>query len=432
MASCAHGYEVSIILTQEPRFNARPPLLSPKEQLAYNKWRREALTNKWIRPSKARHSCSMLWVPKSDGSLRACVNYVPLNPLIKSMVYAPPMGRALRSRIMTSTWYVKIDLKNAFHSLRIKPSDTWKTAFRTPHGVYEWLVLPFGLKNAPGEFQRYIEGVLERHIGEHVTVHIDDILIFSDTKRQCTALSHEVQEALRKANLPINEKKSVLDPTTTVDFTGYRFTNGSCKPLTKTEAIRDWPTPRNKRQLQEFLGTVNFMHDFVPRFAHYASPLFRATGKSWIWENQQDQGFRALKQACCNAIENRRYRPHMPSTLITDASLFAGGAILVQEGHVIAVWSRAYTPAERNYSADQRELLAVVDSLKAWFHDLEGSPGITIRTDNEINTSTLKPSSTNRRINRWILFLSQFQLTWQHIPGITNPADGISRRPDYK
>jgi hypothetical protein len=94
MASCVPDYEVSIPLTQEPRFNARPPLLSPKEQLAFNKWFREELANKWIRPSKARHSCSMLWVPKSDGSLRACVNYVPLNPLVKSMVYAPPMQKS--------------------------------------------------------------------------------------------------------------------------------------------------------------------------------------------------------------------------------------------------------------------------------------------------------------------------------------------------
>lgn len=154
-----------------------PPRLTAKESVAFNKWFKSATTNRWIRKSNARHSSSLLFVPKKDSTeLRLCVNYVRLNALTKPRVYAPRHDRYMRSQISGHRWYTKIDLENAFYSMSIREEDRWKTAFRTPLGVYEACVPMFGLKNAPGEFQLWIEGILNGLLGDNVCVHIDDIL----------------------------------------------------------------------------------------------------------------------------------------------------------------------------------------------------------------------------------------------------------------
>jgi len=424
--------ELSIELTGPLNFNAGPPLLSPREQRVYDKWRPLALQNGWIRRSTAKHSCRMFYVPKKNGDLRLCVNYIPLNNKTVRMVYAPTMSRQLRSRMTQATWYSKVDIENAFHNIPIREEDRWKTAFRTPHGVYEWNVMPFGLTNAPGVFQHYADTVLLDIAPTEIAIHIDDVLIFTETKRRCIALLEQVLQRLQQTKWPVNREKSVLVPTTTADFTGFRFTNNTCAPIVDCQTIAAWPTPRNPTELRSFLGTVNVMRDHIPRHAHLAQPLFQSTGQVWTWTPKQDQAFRDLRKKATEYIKHTRYDPTKKSVITTDASLFAVAAWHTQDDKPIAIWSRALKPAERNYTADERELLGVVDALKTWQYDLELSPGILIRTDNEINTATLKESQTNRRKNRWIEYLMQYQLTWQHIPGVKNPADSPSRRPDYK
>jgi len=216
-----------------------------------------------------------------------------------------------------------------------------------------------------------------------------------------------------------------------VDFCGFHYENGTCRPIGRTETIRDWPTPKNVTQLRSFLGQSLQFRDNVPRYSHHAAPLYASTGKSWTWTPQQNRAFQELKNAICHSITTQRYEPTKPSELISDASLFAAAAQLRQEGRIIGIWSRAFTPAERNYTANDRELLAVVEALLAWQHLLENSPAIHVKTDNMINATNIKPSVKNRRINRWILILAEYPLTWHHIPGADNPADVASRRVDY-
>jgi hypothetical protein len=131
-------------------------------------------------------------------------------------------------------------------------------------------------------------------------------------------------------------------------------------------------------------------------------------------------------------MATRHHRPYDKCTLTVDASLFGISGILSQRGAVTAIWSRALTPTERNYTTNERELLAVVESCRHYVFLLDQSPGILVKTDNQINSTALKPNNSNRRINRWIADLMALPLTWAHIPGEGNPADGPSRRADYK
>jgi len=422
--------EVRIELTQVPRFNAKPPRFTEKERLCFNEWFKAAVENGWIRPSQARHSSPPLFVPKKNGQLRYCINYIRLNEITKSRVYAPRNDRYLRSAISKHTWYSKIDLKNAFYHLRIWEPDRWKTAFRTPHGLYESNVPMFGLKNAPGEFQLWIEEILGPVLGDNVCVHIDDILIHTDTRDQCSALTNKTLSLLSKQSVDVNKEKSVY-LVRDVEYCGFRYTKTSCEPLSRADDIMSWPPPKNQTQLRAFLGLTNQFRDHVPRYAMMAAPLYKSTGTTWAWTSQQSDAFHRLKVASANCMATRHHDPHLSCTITCDASLVGIAGISSQRGYITGIWSRALTPAERNYTTNERELLAVVETLRHFCYFLDTSPAILVRTDNMINATLLKPNNSNRRINRWIEVLQAHPLTWQYLPGEANPADAPSRRPEY-
>jgi len=422
---------VRIELTTTPRFNAKSKAFTSRERAAFDAWFHEARLQGWIRKSSARHSSALLFVPKADGSLRCCGDYRDLNSITKSRIYAPRTGRLLHDDIASKTWRSKIDLENAFHHILIHPDDRWKTTFRTPHGLYEWIVLPFGLKNAPGEFQLYMEDILSDLLGEGVAVHIDDIIVYAHTRQECVRKERQVRDLLRKNDLRVNERKSV-PPTTRIKYCGFIYDGHSCKPEDRSSSLRDWPTPKNPTALRAFLGLTNQMRDHVTNYATIASPLYSSTGKSWGWTPRQHSAFLELRDACCSVIATRPHNPHKSARLTTDASLFGIGAILTQEGHTTGIWSRALTSAEKNYPTNERELLAVVEALDHWVHVLDSAPRIEVATDSETNAKNVKANSTNRRINRWISRLQAYPLEWIHIPGSNNPADIPSRRADYR
>lgn len=423
---------VAIELTAVPRFNSGPCRYTPKERQCFDKWFETALAAGWIRKSSARNTCGSFFIPKKNGKdVRFIVNYVPLNEITKSMVYAPRADRFMRNDIARHTWYTKIDLENAFYHLWLRDGDQWKAAFRTPHGVYEPLVVMQGMKNGPGEFQLWIEHIISEVLGENVCVHIDDILIHTDSREECREIELRVREILARHNININIEKSV-SLVTKVEYCGFIFEKKSVRPVDRSAEFATWPIPRNLTELRCFLGTANQFADHVIKFGTIAAPLYAATGKRWVWSETQKRAFFQLREACCNHMACTNHRPEDPATIITDASLYGLGGILKQRGRITAIWSRSLTGAERNYTANERELLAVVSCLRAWNMYLDLSPAILVKTDNMINATLLKPNQTNRRINRWIDDLQRYPIEWEHIPGVENPADGPSRRRDFR
>jgi len=212
----------------------------------------------------------------------------------------------------------------------------------------------------------------------------------------------------------------------------YKFGNGTIFPLYRTETIDHWPTPRTKRDVQQILGYANTFRTHIPAYADLVGPMYIATGNTFIWGPQQTRALQRLKQALHRMIMTHTHQPNQPATITTDASLFGIAAQLSQNGNTTALISRSLTKAERNYDAAERELLAVVYALDKWIYILEDTPSLLVKTDNMINTADLKHSDSNRRKNRWINKLQRCNITWKHIPGVDNPADYPSRRPDYK
>jgi len=412
----------------------------------------ESLQKGWIRRSTSPCGAPILFVPKKDGGLRLCVDYRGLNKITVKNRTALPLISETLDRLVGAAIFTKFDLKDAYHRIRIQKGHEWKTAFRTRYGHFEYLVMPFGLANAPATFQSYINQALIGLVDTICVIYLDDILIYSKTTEEHHAAVRKVLERLRQFKLYCNLKKCEFD-TDKVDFLGFRVsTEGVGMEPSRVAAIEEWPEPKTFRELQVFLGFANFYRRFIAKYSKVVAPLTnmlkgmqegKKTGPFGFAEAQR-QSFNALKKAFTSAGVLVHFDPSKPIMLETDASGFAIGAVLSQQ-HTdinnpanrhwkpVAYFSRKMIPAENNYETHDQELLAIVAAFKQWRHYLEGSAHtVLVKTDHNSLKYFMTKKDLNRRQARWAERLSAFDFEIVYRTGKSNPADGPSRRPDYE
>ncbi|KAJ1576665.1 hypothetical protein NDA11_003993 [Ustilago hordei] len=346
----------------------------------------------------------VLFVPKKDGGLRLCVDYRGLNEItVKNRAPLPLIEEQLfllrKARI-----YTKLDLRAAYNLIRIAKGDEWKTAFGTQLGLYEYLVMPFGLANAPAHFQSFINDIFRDIIGVYVVVYLDDFLIFSDTEEVHVKHVTEVLTRLRSNRLFAKLSKCEFH-TKTVEFLGYIIKpTGIEMDPEKVRTVKEWPMPESIHDIQRFLGFANFYRRFIAHFARIAKPLTALVKpierfKKLELPEEAQQAFHKLIQAFTSAGVLQHFDYHLPTRLETDASDFAIAGVLKQEHegrwHPVAFYSRKMSSAEKNYEIHDKELLAVVACLTQWRHMLAGLPNqLVILTDHE----ALKYFKSQRRI----------------------------------
>jgi len=192
--------------------NTTPPYsglyaLSRIELEALQKFLEENLARGWIKPSESPAASPVIFVPKKDRSLRLCVNYRGLNKITVKNRYPLPLISEILNRASNTQYFSKIDLKDTYYRIRIKEGEEWKTAFRTRYGLYEFLVMPIGLTNAPATFQHYIQHALRGYLDTFAVVYLDDILIFSPDRKSHTQHLRQVIKRLREADLYCNPGK---------------------------------------------------------------------------------------------------------------------------------------------------------------------------------------------------------------------------------
>ncbi|SOV03351.1 uncharacterized protein UDID_18641 [Ustilago sp. UG-2017a] len=358
-------------------------LKGPKEMTELRRCLDENLEKGFIRPSKSPARSPVLFVPKKDGGLRLCVDYRGLNEItVKNRAPLPLIEEQLfllrKARI-----YTKLDLRAAYNLIRIAKGDEWKTAFGTQLGLYEYLVMPFGLANAPAHFQSFINDIFRDIIGVYVVVYLDDFLIFSDTEESHVKHVTEVLTRLRSNRLFAKLSKCEFH-TKIVEFLGYII-----KPMgiemdpEKVRTVKEWPMPASIHDIQRFLGFANFYRRFIAHFARIAKPLTSLVKpterfKKFELPEEAQQAFHQLIQAFTSAGVLQHFDYHLPTRLETDASDFAIAGVLKQEHeerwHPVAFYSRKMSSAERNYEIHDKELLAVVACLTQWRHMLAGLP----------------------------------------------------------
>ncbi|SOV04568.1 uncharacterized protein UDID_17134 [Ustilago sp. UG-2017a] len=385
----------------------------------------------------------VLFVPKKDGGLRLCVDYRGLNEItVKNRAPLPLIEEQLfllrKARI-----YTKLDLRAAYNLIRIAKGDEWKTAFGTQLGLYEYLVMPFGLANAPAHFQSFINDIFRDIIGVYVVVYLDDFLIFSDTEESHVKHVTEVLTRLRSNRLFAKLSKCEFH-TKTVEFLGYIIKpTGIEMDPEKVRTVKEWPMPVSIHDIQRFLGFANFYRRFIAHFARIAKPLTSLVKpterfKKFELPEEAQQAFHQLIQAFTSAGVLQHFDYHLPTRLETDASDFAIAGVLKQEHeerwHPVAFYSRKMSSAERNYEVHDKELLAVVACLTQWRHMLAGLPSqLVILTDHE----ALKYFKSQRRITgrqaRWAVLLADFDFILQYRPGDKGgEPDALTRRADMQ
>ncbi|KAJ1044440.1 hypothetical protein NDA10_003346 [Ustilago hordei] len=361
-------------------------LKGPKEMSELRRYLDENLEKGFIRPSKSPARSPVLFVPKKDGGLRLCVDYRGLNEItVKNRAPLPLIEEQLfllrKARI-----YTKLDLRAAYNLIRIAKGDEWKTAFGTQLGLYEYLVMPFGLANAPAHFQSFINDIFRDIIGVYVVVYLDDFLIFSDTEEVHVKHVTEVLTRLRSNRLFAKLSKCEFH-TKTVEFLGYIIKpTGIEMDPEKVRTVKEWPMPESIHDIQRFLGFANFYRRFIAHFARIAKPLTALVKpierfKKFELPEEAQQAFHKLIQAFTSAGVLQHFDYHLPTRLETDASDFAIAGVLKQEHegrwHPVAFYSRKMSSAEKNYEIHDQELLAVYRP-----GDKGGEPdALTRRTD---------------------------------------------------
>lgn len=413
--------------------------LSEPERKALKKYVEEQLKLNFIRPSASPAAAPVIFVKKKyNNELRLCVDYRGLNAITVKDRFPIPLVTDLVDAVQGSKVFSKIDLKHAYHLIRVAEGDEWKTAFRTPQGLHEYLVMPFGLANAPAAFQRYMELTLRTLLGVSVVCYLDDILVYSKDRRSAVADLRKVLELLGKAGLYARLPKCQFFQEE-VEFLGYRINGNSIKmDPAKLSTVRDWPRPRNVRDVQSFIGFLNFYRRFVPGFSSLAAPLTDLTrGSIEFTCSEQQCAFDHFKEVFTSAPFLTIFDPARPCTVVPDASSFALAAVLFQpegDGRLqpVCYMSRKLRAAEKNYEIYDKELLAIVEAFRAWRAWLVGSPRkIRVRSDHKNLEYFRTTRLLNQRQARWSLFLSDFDFEIEHLAGKKNPADLPSRRADY-
>lgn len=360
-----------------------------------------------------------------------CVDYRSLNSVTESMKFPLQHSKALLEKLAGQKVFGTLDLRTSFHQIPMHAESIALTAFVTPDGLFEYLRMPFGLKNCPPYFQWAMVRVLNGLIDNCCQVFIDDIVVYGNDESAFVRNLEKVLERLQAYRLRVKRSKCFLGASA-VEYLGH-IVNGEGITLSegRRQGLKSLIEPTSKAQLRSFLGLVNYFRNFIPKYSTVAKPLTSLLSKShqWTWGGAQQEAFEALKLAVINAPLLHHIDYSNAIVVRTDASMVGVGGMIFQlidgEEHPVAYCSKTLTPAEQKWSTIEQEAYAVYYCLLHWQHYLLGHSFI-VETDHQ-NLKYLN-SGASPKLVRWKLRLQEFDFIVKHIKGTSNTvADGLSR-----
>ena len=432
--SVDHKIELEPGFTPQSRHMYR---MSPAENDELNKQLEDLLDHGFIRPSQSPWGAPVLFVKKKDGSLRMCVDWRLANKGTIKWKYPLPRIDELLDRLHGASVFSKIDLRSGYNQIRIAEADVPKTAFRTRYGHFEYLVMGFGLTNAPATFMAAMNDIFRPYLDDFVIVYLDDICIYSRSEEEHERHLRKVLSVLRREKYYANLKKcDFFQPE--VDFLGFLVSKSGVRPdPKKIQAVQEWPTPKNVKDVQSFLGFANWLRRFIKDFSRIAIPLTALTRKTqpFVWGPHEEQAFQDMKQALTTAPTVLAPDTKLPYTVLTDASDYAVGGVLCQDQgnglQPIAFESAKLNPAQVNYAIHEKEMFAMVYCYQKWRHYLEGAPSTVITDHHSLKYLQTQPT-LSRRQTRWMEFMARFDYQIEYKSGKQNvAADALSRRTDH-
>lgn len=450
-----------IRLKDDTPFKERPRPIHPSDREAVKQHLRELLDARIIRESESPFASPLVLVRKKNGKIRLCVDYRKLNARTIKDAYALPNIEETFSALSGAKWFSVMDLKSGYYQVEMVEEDKHKTAFICPLGFYEFNRMPQGITNAPSTFQRLMEKCVgDLHLNE-VLVFLDDLIVFSESIEEHEARLMRVLHRLRDYGLKLSPEKCHFFQSS-VKYLGHVVdAQGVHTDPDKTSALKNWPRPTNREELERFLGFAGYYRRFVEDYSKIARPLNalkagcshpRKRGKIYKrpcpkgpansrvpfsneWTPECDLAFKTLVERLTSAPVLAFADPKLSYVLHTDASGEGLGAALYQQQdgklRVIAYASRGLSKSEKNYPTHKLEYLALKWAVCEKFNDYLYGSEFVVLTDNNPLTYVLTSAKLDAAGHRWLAALSTYNFSIKYRAGLANKdADGLSRRPN--
>eukprot|EP00253_Pinus_taeda_P022396 PITA_22396 len=367
----------------------------------------ELLDKGFIRRSTSPCGSPIVLVRKKDGSWRMCIDYRALNKITIKNDY--PLSRIddLLDQLKEVVYFSKLDLRSGYHQVRVVEKDAWKTAFKTKQGLYEWLVMLFGLTNVPATLMRVMNDVLRPFIDDFVIVYLDDILVFSKTWEDHVKHVKQTLDVLKRENLYVKLSKCEFGRTY-LNYLGHLVGGGELKiDPSKVEVIVNWPKPKSTIEVRSFLGATQYWRKFIANFSLIVDPLHALKGLKQVfqWGGKQQKAFDTLKEKISTTPVLALLDLQHPFEIETDASDYAMGVVLMQDGKPICYHFETFTSTVVNYPTYDKELYALVQSVKKWKHYLMGKETIIHTNHQPLQYLHSQTKLQQSRHYRWMGFL---------------------------
>lgn len=433
------GYEARIDLLVDKYCSKRPYRCTLEDKKEIAEQIAKLLDNKLIEESYSPFAAPVTLAVKKEENKksRLCIDFRDLNKIVVPQAQPFPLIEDLMIKTRNCNNFTSLDINSAFWSIPLRVEDRKKTGFVTQEGHFQWTCLPFGLKTAPAIFQRILSNILRKYKLTNFAVnYIDDILIFSKSFEEHINHLKQLLEAIQTEGFRLKFTKCTF-ASDSIKYLGHIIQNNSIKPVKDNLiSIKNFPIPKTQKNVRQFLGKINFYHEYIPKSAIILDPLHNLLRKNqkFNWSEECQKSFEKIKSLLCSQPILEIFDKDLPINIYTDASIEGVGAILKQvqingKEKPVAYFSKKLNETQKKKKAIFLECLAIKEALRYWQYWLIGKSFIVYSDHKPLENLNLK-ARTDEELGDLTYYLSQYDFTIKYAPGKDNlEADCLSRNP---